>query len=105
MLTRQTDYGSDTVAAGGPVLVTITNCESNVPRIPKTRDVMKSYRKPLTTWSVDELGADTCETVAEVVELSIPARDVVCEFVQGDSVEEKVDAFAARIANLMSARG
>ena len=38
------------------MLVTITNCEGNVPRIPKTRDVMKSYRKPLTTWSVDELG-------------------------------------------------
>ncbi len=104
-LRRQTDYGSDTIAASGPVLVTITNCEGNVPRIPKTRDVMKSYRKPLTTWSVDELGADTTETVSEVVELSIPDKDVVCEFVAGDSVEKKVDAFASKIANLMRALG
>ncbi len=87
------------------MLVTITNCEGNVPRIPKTRDVMKSYRKPLTTWSVDELGVDTTETVAEVVELSIPEKDVVCEFVEGDSVEEKVDAFASKIAAVMSALG
>jgi electron transfer flavoprotein beta subunit len=104
-LRRQTDYGSDTVETGGPVLATITNCEGNVPRIPKTRDVMKSYRKPLTTWSVDELGVDTAETVAEVVELSIPEKDVVCEFVEGDSVEEKVDAFAQRIADVMSGLG
>jgi electron transfer flavoprotein beta subunit len=104
-LHRQTDYGSDTVEAGGPVLVTVTNCEGNVPRIPKTRDVMKSYRKPLTTWQVDELGVDTAESVAEVVELSIPEKDVVCEFVEGDSVDEKVDAFARRIADVMSALG
>jgi len=87
------------------VLVTITNCEGNVPRIPKTRDVMKSYRKPLTTWQVDELGVDTAESVAEVVELSIPEKDVVCEFVEGDSIDEKVDAFARKIADVMSALG
>jgi electron transfer flavoprotein beta subunit len=102
---RQTDYGTDTVSADGPVLVTVTNCEGNVPRIPKTRDVMKSYRKPLTTWQMDELGVDATEIVAEVVELSIPEKDVVCEFVEGDSVEEKVDAFAKRIADVMSALG
>jgi electron transfer flavoprotein beta subunit len=104
-LHRQTDYGSDTVEARGPVLVTVTNCEGNVPRIPKTRDVMKSYRKPLTSWQVDELGVDTAESVAEVIELWIPEKDVVCEFVEGDSVEEKVDAFARKIADVMSALG
>jgi electron transfer flavoprotein beta subunit len=99
---RQTDYGADDVAARCPVLVTITNAEGNVPRIPKTRDVMKSYRKPLTTWRVDELGLAGAEPVAEVVELSIPVKEVTCEFVEGDSLQEKVDAFARRIANVMS---
>jgi electron transfer flavoprotein beta subunit len=102
---RQTDYGSDTVEASGPVLVTITNCESNVPRIPKTRDVMKSYRKPLTTWQVAELSIGASEPVSEVVELSIPAREVACEFVEGDSLDEKVDAFARRIADVVRAVG
>ncbi|MEJ2385369.1 MAG: leucyl/phenylalanyl-tRNA--protein transferase [Xanthomonadales bacterium] len=31
---------------------------SPAPRIPKTRDVMKSYRKPLTTWVETELETD-----------------------------------------------
>ncbi len=104
-LRRQTDYGFDTIEARPPVLVAITNCEGNVPRIPKTRDVMKSYRKPLTSWRADELGVEPAGAVAEVVELSIPEKKVVCEFVEGDSLEEKVGAFAARIAGVMSALG
>jgi electron transfer flavoprotein beta subunit len=104
-LRRQTDYGYDTVNARCPLLVTVTNCESNVPRIPKTRDVMKSYRKPLTTLSVDELGAATDEAVAEVVELSVPSQQIACEFVEGDSLDERVDAFARRIADVMGALG
>jgi electron transfer flavoprotein beta subunit len=102
---RQTDYGFDTVRAHGPVLVTITNCENNVPRIPKTRDVMKSYRRELTTWSMEELGVTADEGVAEVVELSIPSKDITCEFVEGDSLDEKTDAFARRIADVMSRLG
>jgi len=104
-LRRQTDYGFDTVETRCPVLVTVTNCEGNVPRIPKTRDVMKSYRKELTTWSVDELGVTADEPVAEVVELSIPSKDVTCEFVDGDSLDEKVNAFARKIADVMSGLG
>jgi electron transfer flavoprotein alpha/beta subunit len=104
-LRRQTDYGYDQVRARCPVLVTITNCEGNVPRIPKTRDVMKSYRKELTIWSMEELGVPTDDAVAEVVELSIPSKDINCEFVEGDSLEEKIDAFARRIGDVMSGLG
>jgi electron transfer flavoprotein alpha/beta subunit len=85
--------------------MTITNCEGNVPRIPKTRDVMKAHRKPLTTWSVDELGVAADDRVAEVVELSVPEKHVACEFVEGDSLDQKVDAFARKIADVMGAVG
>jgi electron transfer flavoprotein beta subunit len=104
-LRRQTDYGFDVVEAQAPVLATITNCEGNVPRIPKTRDVMKSYRKPLTTWSIDELGVGADEQVAEVVELSVPEKHVTCEFVEGDNLDEKVDAFARKIVDVISGLG
>lgn len=104
-LRRQTDYGFDTVRAQTPVLVTVTNCEGNVPRIPKTRDVMKSYRKPLTRWQVDELNVTTGDRIAEVVQLSIPVKDITCEFVEGDSLNEKVDALARRIADVVSGLG
>ena len=102
---RQTDYGFDVVTAHGPVVVTVTNCEGNVPRIPKTRDVMKAHRKQFETWSIDDLGVAAGEAMAEVVELTVPARHVVCDFVEGDSLDEKVDAFARRIADTMAVRG
>jgi electron transfer flavoprotein beta subunit len=102
---RQTEYGFDAVQAQTPVLVTITNCEGNVPRIPKTRDVMKSYRKPLTTWQAEDLGVEAADPVAEIVELSIPEKEIACEFVEGDNLDDKVDAFARRIADIMGAVG
>jgi len=104
-LRRQTDYGFDTVQAQCPVLVTVTNCEANVPRIPKTRDVMKSYRKELTIWGMEELGVIADDAIAEVVELSIPSKDITCEFVEGNSLDEKVNVFAGKIADVMSGLG
>jgi electron transfer flavoprotein beta subunit len=104
-LRRQTDSGYDTVEARCPVLLTVTNCEGNVPRIPKTRDVMRSYRKELTTWSMEELGVTNDDVVAEVVELSIPSKDITCELVGGGSLDEKVNTFARKIADVISGLG
>src|SRR4029434_5572047 len=53
---RQTDSGWEILEAEPPVVVTITNDEHNVPRIPKVRDVMMSYRQPLVTWTLEDLG-------------------------------------------------
>jgi len=102
---RQTDLGFETFEASGPLLVTVTNCDRNVPRIPKTRDVMKSYRLPIDRWSVGDLGVAPAPAVADVVSLSIPEKQVTCEFVTGDSLEAKVDAFAHRIAGVLSQLG
>ena len=55
---RQTDSGWELFESSTPLVVTITNHDKNVPRIPKTRDVMQSYRKPLTKWTLAELGID-----------------------------------------------
>ena len=100
-LKRQTDKGWEQVQARAPLVVAITNNDQNVPRIPKTRDIMMSSRKTITKLEPAELGLDdgalaTSET--EVVELYIPEKQVNCEFVEGDSLEEKIDAFADRIA-------
>ncbi|MGO9516485.1 MAG: electron transfer flavoprotein subunit beta/FixA family protein [Candidatus Korobacteraceae bacterium] len=99
---RQTDSGWELLDVEPPVVVTVTNDEHNVPRIPKVRDVMTSYRQPLTKWTVDDLGIDAAEARAgnvyyEVAELSIPQKDTQCEFVTGDTPEDKVEAFAKRL--------
>src|SRR6266508_3653884 len=55
LLKRQTDTGWEVFEATPPVVITITNDEHNVPRIPKVRDVMMSYRQPLKTWKLEDL--------------------------------------------------
>ncbi len=86
-----------------PVVVTITNHEKNVPRIPKTRDVMQSYRKPLTKWSLADLGIDagTAHAYSKVAQLFIPRKETQCEFVTGETLEEKIDAFARHVSSVL----
>jgi electron transfer flavoprotein beta subunit len=104
-LKRQTDTGWEIIEAEPPFVVTITNDEHNVPRIPKVRDVMMSYRQPLTMWTLDELGINADEARAgngyyEVSELFIPQKETRCEFVSGDTLDEKVEAFARRLVEV-----
>ncbi len=107
-LRRQTDAGTEAADTPLPAVVLITNNERNVPRIPKTRDVMMSYRKTLTKWSLADLGIDGEELRAgdgfyEVVELYVPQKNVQCELVAGDTIDDKVDAFARKIHAVVSA--
>lgn len=55
-LKRQTESGFEIVEAQTPAVLTITNDEHNVPRIPKVRDVMAAHRQPLTTFTLADLG-------------------------------------------------
>src|SRR5262249_52439015 len=91
---RQTDSGWELLESTTPLVVTITNHEHNVPRIPKTRDVMQSYKKPLTKWTLADLGIDpaSAESYFQVAELFIPQKESHCEFISGDSLEAKIDA-------------
>ncbi len=107
-LKRQTDTGWEMLEAEPPVVLTVTNDEHNVPRIPKVRDVMMSYRQPLTKWTLDDLGIKADEARAgnayyEVADLSIPQKETRCEFVTGDTLDEKVEAFARRIIEVTGA--
>ena len=103
---RQTDSGWEIIEAKGPVVVTVTNDEHNVPRIPKVRDVMISYRQPLTQWTLDELDlppeARIENSYYEVVDLSAPEKETRCEFITGDTLDERLDAFAERIVAVTS---
>jgi electron transfer flavoprotein beta subunit len=99
---RQTDTGWELVEVRAPLVVTITNHEKNVPRIPKTRDVMQSYKKPLTKWSLADAGATGAPgAYSEVAELFIPRKETQCEFITADTLEAKVDEFARRVADVM----
>jgi electron transfer flavoprotein beta subunit len=105
---RQTDNGWEKLEAELPLVVTITNNELNVPRIPKTRDIMMSARQPITKWTLEDIGVNAAEIRAggnyyEVVDLSIPVEDVTCEFVSGDTLEQRVEQFAKKIIEVTRA--
>ena len=107
-LKRQTDTGWEVLEAEPPIVVTVTNDEHNLPRIPKVRDVMMSYRQPLTKWTLDDLGIEANEaragnTYYQVSELFIPQKETRCEFVTGDTLDQKVESFAKRIVEVTSA--
>jgi electron transfer flavoprotein beta subunit len=96
-LKRQTDSGFEIVEAQTPIVISITNDEHNVPRVPKTRDVMMSFRQTLTKWTLGDLGINASERYYEVADLSIPVKESSCEFVTGDTLEERVGQLAERI--------
>lgn len=102
-LRRQTDRGEEALEATPPLVASVTNCKGNLPRIPKTRDVMASYRKPLTRWSVEDLDLDSeaASSVSfDLVDLHLPQRDSQCHFIAGDTLDEKVEAFARRVKEI-----
>jgi len=105
---RQTDNGWERLEARTPLVVTVTNNDQNVPRIPKTRDIMMSARQPITKWALEDVGVNAAEVRAgggyyEVTELAIPVKDVNCEFVAGDTLEQKVEQLARRIIEVTRA--
>jgi electron transfer flavoprotein beta subunit len=100
---RQTESGFEIVEAEPPVVLTITNDEHNVPRIPKVRDVMMAHRQPLTTFNTADLGVDVSSRYYEVAQLSIPQKESHCEFVPGDTLDQKVDALARRLLEVTAA--
>jgi electron transfer flavoprotein beta subunit len=107
-LKRQTDNGFDVVEAAPPLVVSITNDEHNVPRIPKVRDIMMAGRTPIQKFTLDELGVDSTTIRAggdyyAVADLSIPVKEVQCEFIAGDSLEQKVEQLAQRILEVTRA--
>jgi electron transfer flavoprotein beta subunit len=93
---RQTESGWEIVEAKPPVVVTITNDEHNVPRIPKVRDVMMAHRQPLTQFTVAELGVDPVDYY-EVVELAIPQKESRCELVSVDVLAQKLVEMTAAL--------
>jgi len=94
-LRRQTESGFEIVEASTPIVLTITNDEHNVPRIPKVRDVMAAHRQPLTTWNASELGVDLSNSYYEVVELSVPKKETECEFLTVDALAQRLLEVAA----------
>jgi len=102
---RQTGEGWEKFNAHPPLVLTITNSETNVPRIPNMTDILAAARQFITRWSIEDLGFSAEEINAgsgyyELVKLETPDQTLNCEFVSGKTLDEKVEDLARRIVEI-----
>ncbi len=107
-LRRQTELGIERWVSQLPLVVSVTNCEGNVPRIPKTRDIMLAHRKPLELLTLADVGLaeseiQKCAAATEVVELFVPQKDNQCEMITGETQAERLERLAERICEVVRA--
>ena len=100
-LRRQTESGWEVYESAQPLVVTITNSDHNQPRLPKTRDVMLAHRQPITKWTASQLQVSADRAWSPVADLRIPERETLCEFIGGDSLDERLDSLAAKIRGVL----
>jgi electron transfer flavoprotein beta subunit len=94
--------GFETVEAALPAVVTISN-ELGEPRYPKLQQIMQAARKQVTVWSAADLGLDASQLGGEARKLTleklyVPVTDAQCEFIDGDTPEQKAQGLAKKLA-------
>jgi electron transfer flavoprotein beta subunit len=94
--------GFETVEAPLPAVVTVSN-ELGEPRYPKLQQIMQAARKQVTVWSAADLGLDAGQLGPEARKLAlerlyVPVSAVECEFMEGDTPEEKAQNLAKKLA-------
>ena len=99
-LRREVEDGYEVIEAATPVVVTVTNDESNVLRLAKVRDVMMAHRKPIMTWSAADLDGARGAAGAAVTDLFIPEKSSKCEFVDGKTAAEKATNLVRRLREM-----
>jgi electron transfer flavoprotein beta subunit len=93
--------GSETVATTLPAVATISH-ELGKVRHASLRETMKAARKPLTVWTLADLGlaADAVGAAAARQtreRLYVPVNDVTCDYIDGDDAAAQAHALLDRL--------
>lgn len=103
-LVRERSGSQETLEATPPVVLTITNDDSNVLRMARVQDLMKARRQPITTWTLDDLGVAVGDlesgASSEILDLRVPQRESEVEMIEGDDPEEVARKLVARLREL-----
>lgn len=99
---RYVDGGTQILEATPPVLVTVTNDESNVIRIAKVKDVMRAHRMPVRKFKPEDLGlassgAGLVMAHAGLDSLFVPKQVSNCEIIAGEEPQIKVETLLSRL--------
>lgn len=101
-LHREIDGGYAVVETRLPAVITITNDETNVPRLPKVKDLMMATRKPITLLGpgdLDLVAARLAPRLAQA-ELFIPSQEGQCEVLEGDDGAAKAKLLTQRLREI-----
>jgi electron transfer flavoprotein beta subunit len=98
---RLVEGGYDVMEVALPALITVSN-EINKPRYPTLRGIMAAGKKQIPTWDAAALGIDPTRiganaAHARVLKLYVPVHEAHCEFLAGDTDEEKGEKLALRL--------
>ena len=101
MVERLVEGGYDVMEVTLPALITVSN-EINKPRYPTLRGIMAAGKKQIPTWDAAALGIDPAHIGANaahtrVLKLYVPVHEAHCEFLDGDTDEEKGEKLALRL--------
>lgn len=101
---RPTETGYEILEAPLPLLATITNDPSNVPRYASVKGLRAAMRTPIPCWSAADLGISSSDLAEpariEIDEVFIPQREMRCEIIGGESGAEKARNLVARLRAL-----
>lgn len=95
LVARTLEREVEVLEVGLPAVISVTT-DINLPRIPQLKDILAAGKKPVTTWSLEEMGglaASPVETVSVQAPESIERRMVVYE----DASAENISALASDI--------
>ncbi len=85
---RVIEEGRQVVSSRLPAVVSVAK-EYGEPRYPSFMGIRKAARKQVPVWSLADLGIEAPAVKTQVLSLEEPPkREVVCEFIEGDSPEE-----------------
>lgn len=103
---RDHPRGVEQVGFEAPAVVTVTSDDSNVLRLAKVPDLLAAARKPMTSWTLNDLGlSDGLGAFAslEVIAVRPAERKTQVEMLSGESPADVIGALAARLLELRPA--
>lgn len=98
VVSRVLNDGIEIVQADLPALISVSN-ELGEPRYANLKGIMAAARKVPTVWTADDIGLEAGGLLPKVsvTDLSLPQKDEICEFIEGQDESEIGKELAIRL--------
>ena len=100
--TREADDGYTVLSVPAPAVFTIISSETNVPRLPKVKDIRLARTKPINRYEAEDLELDEerCQPGVKLERVYVLNREVTCEVLPGTDGAELAGELADKLLAL-----